>query len=171
MTDQNTDMHCVQSGSTLALSGSETDYRQYLRSVFGESTAEYFLNPSSLLINTPAWYTQMKDSMKENNNVSAEALWDALRKRSARILKKMEAKPSQKLSADWEGLIRQDHLLHLSGIRLMFRMAQRNQAYTGLLLQHRSLSLLCDPDTTEGPRQYLPEKNMDCQNRIDTQQH
>ncbi|KAL7859956.1 hypothetical protein SRHO_G00151030 [Serrasalmus rhombeus] len=170
MTDQNIDMHCVQSGSTLALSGSETDYRQYLRSVFGESTAEYFLNPSSLLINTPAWYIQMKDNMKDN--VSAEALWDALRQRSARILKKMEAKPSQqKLSADWEELMRQDHLLHLSEIRLMFRMAQRNQAYTGLLLQHRPLSLLCGPDTTEGPRQYLPEKNVDCQNRKDTQQH
>ncbi|XP_036447862.1 uncharacterized protein si:rp71-17i16.6 [Colossoma macropomum] len=161
MTDQNTDMHCVQSGSTFALGGSNTDYRQYLRSVFGESTAEYFLNPSSLLINNPAWYTQMKDSMKDN--VSAEALWAALRQHSAQILKKMEAKPSQaeKLSADWEGLMRQDHLLHLSGIRLMFRLAQRNQAYTALLLQHRPLSLLCDPDMTEGPRQYLPEKNMD----------
>ncbi|XP_072553545.1 uncharacterized protein [Salminus brasiliensis] len=156
MTDPNTDTHSVLSGSTPALSDSETDYKQYLCSVFGECTAEYFLNPSSLRQNTPAWYTQMRDNMRDH--VSAEALWDALRQRSAQILKEMETEPVQqakKLSTDWKGLMRKDHLLHLSEIRMMFRSAQLNQAYTELLLHRRPLSFLCDSDTTEGPSQYL----------------
>ncbi|KAI4901510.1 hypothetical protein NFI96_033445 [Prochilodus magdalenae] len=171
MTDQNTGMHCAQSESTLALSNTDTNYRQYLYSVFGESTAEYFLNPSSLLMNTPAWYTQMKDNMKDN--VSAGALWDALRQRSARILEKMEVKSSQveKLSTEWDGLKRQDHLLRLSAIRLMFHSAQRNQAYTAALLHRSPLPLLSDPDMTEGPSQYLPEESTDRILKDLTQQH
>uniref|UniRef100_A0A3B1IY30 Si:rp71-17i16.6 n=1 Tax=Astyanax mexicanus TaxID=7994 RepID=A0A3B1IY30_ASTMX len=94
--------------------------------MFGESTAEYFLNLSSLRQNTPAWYTHMRDNMK------AVALWDALRQRSAQIMKEKETKPT-----DWKKLMREDHLHRISAIRQMFRSAQRNQAYTALLLQHR----------------------------------
>ncbi|KAG9269611.1 hypothetical protein AMEX_G16660 [Astyanax mexicanus] len=156
MTDPKADTHSVQSENTLALNDSDTDYKQYLFSLFGESTAEYFLNLSSLRQNTPAWYTHMRDNMK--GHVNAVALWDALRQRSAQIMKEKETKPSQ-AETDWKKLMREDHLHRISAIRQMFRSAQRNQAYTALLLQHRPLSLLCNTDTTEGSSQYPSDKH------------
>ncbi|KAK7132199.1 hypothetical protein R3I93_018683 [Phoxinus phoxinus] len=38
--------------------------KQNLISLFDESTAEYFLNPSSCLKEIPPWFSQLKDDMK-----------------------------------------------------------------------------------------------------------
>ncbi|KAF5903523.1 hypothetical protein DAT39_006752 [Clarias magur] len=48
---------------------------------------------------------------------------------------------------------RQDHLLHLSVLRFMYRSAQQNQAYSTLLLKQRFPSHLCTLDMLEGPNQ------------------
>ncbi|KAK1801769.1 hypothetical protein P4O66_022399, partial [Electrophorus voltai] len=61
--------------------------------LFGESAAEYFISPSSPPKTPPIWYTEMKNNMRDH--VSAEAFWDALRERSAWILREMETRPSE----------------------------------------------------------------------------
>lgn len=40
---------------------------------------------------------------------------------------------------DWKTLKKQDHLMHLSGVKYMFRCAKRNQAISALLLKHYPL--------------------------------
>lgn len=40
---------------------------------------------------------------------------------------------------DWKTQIKQDHLMHLSEVKYMFRCAQRNQAISALLLQQNPL--------------------------------
>ncbi|XP_076840581.1 uncharacterized protein LOC143485169 isoform X2 [Brachyhypopomus gauderio] len=163
MNEQNTEKHCVQSGSTSVLGDSHINYKQYLLSLFGESTAEYFLSPSSPPKTPPPWYSEMKDNMSDG--MSAEAFWDALKERSARILSEMEIGPSKvpfyahKVSADWRRLMTQDHLLHLSGVRFMFRTALRNQAFSAVLLNQKTPSLLFDLDRTQGPNQYIALQN------------
>ncbi|TSM04852.1 hypothetical protein Baya_7737 [Bagarius yarrelli] len=155
MTDLNTDQHSVQSVQR----DSDEYYRQYLYSLFGESMAEYFLSSSYLPSNTPDWYTEITDSMRDR--ISSIALWDTLRQRSTKILKEMETETSQveRKLVDWNSLKRKDHLHHLSWLRFMYHNAQHNQAYSNLLLQQRLQSPLCFLDTTEGPSQYLTTEN------------
>ncbi|XP_034168041.2 uncharacterized protein si:rp71-17i16.6 isoform X1 [Pangasianodon hypophthalmus] len=156
MTDLSTDQHSVQS----VWRDSDEYYKQYLHSLFGESIAEYFLSSSYLPRNTPSWYTEITDNMR--GQISAKALWDALRQRSTKILEEMETETSQQVErmlVDWNLLKRQDHLLRLSGLRFMYRNAQHNQAYSTLLLQRRHPSPLSNLDMTEGPRQYLTAEN------------
>ncbi|CAM4680177.1 unnamed protein product [Leuciscus chuanchicus] len=118
--------------------------KQYLISLFDESTAEYFLSPSSSLKEIPPWFSQLKDDMKDD--MSAVALWDALRQRTAQILQDSNTEPSVVITneiarrvTDWKTLIKKDHLMHLAGVKHMFRCAQHNQAFSALLLQHNPL--------------------------------
>ncbi|KAI7794054.1 hypothetical protein IRJ41_014682, partial [Triplophysa rosa] len=110
--------------------------KQYLISLFGESTAEYFLSPFSCSKDVPHWFSQLRDDMRDD--MSAGALWDALTQRSTQISQESNTDLSMiaRRVVDWKTLKEQDHLKHLSGVRHMFRTAQRNQAITALLLQH-----------------------------------
>ncbi|TRY90624.1 hypothetical protein DNTS_003693 [Danionella cerebrum] len=114
--------------------------KEYLTSLFDESTAEYFLCSSSSLKQSPSWFSQIKDDMKDQ--VSAVALWDALRHRSVQILKESNAEQSvesineiSRRGVDWRSLLKQDHKKHLSRVKFMFHCAQRNQASSAFLLQ------------------------------------
>lgn len=40
---------------------------------------------------------------------------------------------------DWKTQVKKDHLIHLAGVKYMFRCAQQNQAISALLLQHNPL--------------------------------
>ncbi|XP_058619260.1 uncharacterized protein si:rp71-17i16.6 isoform X2 [Onychostoma macrolepis] len=113
--------------------------KQYLISLFGESTAEYFLSPSSCSKEIPSWFSQLKDDMKDHT--SAISLWDAMRQRSTQILQESNKEPSMivRRVTDWKTLKKQDHLMHLSGVKYMFRCAKRNQAISALLLKHNPL--------------------------------
>ncbi|XP_060794172.1 uncharacterized protein si:rp71-17i16.6 [Neoarius graeffei] len=155
MTDLRTDQHSVQSVWR------DEHYKQCLHSLFGESVAEYFLSSAYPPKNTPGWYTELTDNMR--GEISAKALWDALRRRSTKILEEMETETSPQVETmlvDWNLRKRQDHLLRLSGLRFMYLNAQYNQAYSTLLLQQRLQSPLCNLDMTKGPRQYLTADNM-----------
>ncbi|XP_052396114.1 uncharacterized protein si:rp71-17i16.6 [Carassius gibelio] len=117
--------------------------QQYLISMFGEAAAEYFLSPCSCSKEIPTWFFQLKDDMK---GMSAVSLWDALRQCSAQILQESNTEPSMAITneivrrvTDWKTLKKQDHLMHLSRVKYMFRCAQRNQAISALLLQHNPL--------------------------------
>ncbi|XP_053542177.1 uncharacterized protein si:rp71-17i16.6 [Ictalurus punctatus] len=155
MTDLSTDQHSVKSLEP------DTDeyYKQYLHSLFGESIAEYFLSSSYLPRNPPGWYSEITDKMR--GQISANALWDALRQRSMKILEEMETETSQveRILVDWNLQKRQDHLLRLSGLRFMYRKAQHNQAYSTLLLQQRLQSPHFNLDMTEGLSQSLTAEN------------
>ncbi|XP_051961080.1 uncharacterized protein si:rp71-17i16.6 [Xyrauchen texanus] len=109
--------------------------RQDLISLFGESTAEYFLSPSSRSKDMPPWFLQLQEEMRDH--IRAGALWDALSQRSAQILQESNTEPLMitRRVTDWKTLIKQDHLKHLIGVKYMFRCAQRNQAISALLLQ------------------------------------
>ncbi|XP_050952377.1 uncharacterized protein si:rp71-17i16.6 [Labeo rohita] len=118
--------------------------KRYLISLFGESAAEYFLSPSSCSKEIPSWFSQLKDDMKDHT--SAVTLWDAMRQRSALILQESNTEPSMEITneivrrvTDWKTLKKQDHLMHLAGVKYMFRRAQRNQAISALLLHHNPL--------------------------------
>ncbi|XP_051736798.1 uncharacterized protein si:rp71-17i16.6 [Ctenopharyngodon idella] len=118
--------------------------KQYLISLFDESTAEYFLSPSSCSKEIPPWFSQLKDDMKDH--MSAVALWDALRQRTAQILQESNTEPSMVITnqiarrvTDWKTLMKKDHLMHLAGVKYMFRCAQHNQDISALLLQHNPL--------------------------------
>ncbi|NP_001373460.1 uncharacterized protein LOC100148415 [Danio rerio] len=113
--------------------------KQYLLALFDESTAEYFLSPSSCPKETPPWFSQLKDNLKD---YSAVALWDTLRLRSTQILQESNTEPSMEITdeiarrvTDWKTQIKQDHLTHLSEVKYMFHCAQRNQAISALLLK------------------------------------
>ncbi|KAK7132198.1 hypothetical protein R3I93_018682 [Phoxinus phoxinus] len=80
------------------------------------------------------------------STTSAVALWDALRQRTAQILQESNTEPSMVITneiarrvTDWKTLIKKDHLMHLAGLKYMFRCAQHNQAFSALLLQHNPL--------------------------------
>ncbi|XP_065142759.1 uncharacterized protein [Paramisgurnus dabryanus] len=110
--------------------------KEHLISLFGESTAEYFLSPFSRRSkDIPHWFSQLQDDMRDH--MSAEALWDAMRRHSTHILQESNTEPSmiERRVVDWKTLKKQDHLEHLAGTRCMFRYAQRNQAITALLMQ------------------------------------
>ncbi|KAM9445834.1 uncharacterized protein Hap1MRO34_024570 isoform 2-T2 [Clarias gariepinus] len=151
MTDLRTDQHSDQS----LWRDSDDYYKQYLCSLFGESIAEYFLSSSYLPRTTPGWYTEITDNLK--GQISAKALWEALRQHSTKILEELGTESSQveRMLVDWNLQKRQDHLLHLSVLRFMYRNAQQNQAHSTLLLQQRFQSHLCTLDMPEGPSQYL----------------
>ncbi|XP_056588434.1 uncharacterized protein si:rp71-17i16.6 [Triplophysa dalaica] len=110
--------------------------KQYLISLFGESTAEYFLSPFFRSKDVPHWFSQLQDDMRDD--MSAGALWDALTQRSTQISPELNTDLSMiaRRVVDWKMLKEQDHLMHLSGVRHMFRTAQRNQAITALIFQH-----------------------------------
>ncbi|XP_043080128.1 uncharacterized protein si:rp71-17i16.6 [Puntigrus tetrazona] len=118
--------------------------KEYLSSLFGESTSEYFLSPSSCSKEIPSWLSQLKDDMKDHT--SALFLWDAIRQHSTQILQESNTEPSMEITneivrrvTDWKTLKKQDHLMHLLGVKYMFRCAQRNQVISALLLQQNPL--------------------------------
>ncbi|KAL1249902.1 hypothetical protein QQF64_020907 [Cirrhinus molitorella] len=114
--------------------------QRYLISLFGESTAGYFLSPSCYSKEIPSWFSQLKDEMKDHT--SAVALWDAMRQRSVLILQESNTEITNEIVrrvTDWKTLKKEDHLMHLSGVKYMFHRAQRNQAISALLLQHNPL--------------------------------
>ncbi|XP_041701043.1 uncharacterized protein si:rp71-17i16.6 [Coregonus clupeaformis] len=139
--------------------GTEQDYRLYLHRLFGKETAEYFLNPSPVHTSSPAWYILLMKNM--GDEVSAEAVWDALREHSTRRLRDQEEESESlevvKVSADHDGQRARGHLRHLAGVRYMFNLAQIHQAYSAhvLSLNHPAL-LLDDLEELEGPHSYLP---------------
>ncbi|XP_034152010.1 uncharacterized protein si:rp71-17i16.6 [Esox lucius] len=120
--------------------GPEQDHCLYLRRLLGKETADYFLNPSPTHTASPNWYTVLMEHM--GGEVSAEALWEALTEHSTKQLKNQEDILSLKRD--------RGYLRHLTGVRLMFYLAQLKQAYSAQLLSFNHPALLQD-ELEQGP--------------------